>query len=411
MRLGNLHKTISADRLLTATVLSADVLRSYPWLVFSSGLSVRLWVEPPLSFISALAIICGAAVLFGRGLAPRFHTIGARVAVFFLSTLAILLLTRLENGGGYALWDSNWFGYASQKPLQLIAGLGFSLFLVWRGITISRKDLDVKYLRSNLAIGTGAFVALTLVWSVRSGPLAGQRLFATLAPYALGYLFFALFALGIGNFLTLRKSLNVKSVSDRFSRRWLLLLLGAVAGMVIATLLISSGVSLNLTLLLRPLSTMAGWLTQGFIYIVLYPFGYVLIGVEWLGKAVVNWLAGLPGPKRFLSLEGLRDFANNANIKSGQPPDQLFSIIKWIILVIVVALAVYFLWRLLRRYWKGNQEKGYEVIQESIWSWSGIQGDIRSLLKGLGGRPHRSRRHASAPAGIHDHRTETTRYS
>jgi len=142
---------------------------------------------------------------------------------------------------------------------------------------------------------------------------------------------------------------------------------------------------------------MAGWLTTAFIYFIVYPFGYVLIGVEWLGKAVTNWLAGLPGPKRSLSLEGLRDFANNANIKSGQPPDQLFSVVKWIVLVIVVALAAHFLWRLLRRYWKGKEEKGYEVIQESIWSWSSVQADLRSLLKGLGGRPRRSKSHPSPP--------------
>ena len=398
MKLENLQKRISVDRLLTATVLLSDVLRTYPWLMFSSGLSIRLWAEPPLSFISALAIISSAAILFGSGFGAGLRRGGARVPAFLLSAAAVLLLTRLENGGGYSLWDSHWFGYASGKPLQLIACLGFSLFLAWRGIAISRKDLEVKYLRRNLAVGVATFAALTLIWSARVGPHAGQRLFATLAPYAFGFVFSSLIGLGMGNFLTLRKTLDIKSAAaDHFARRWLLLLLGAVTGLVVAALLVTSSLSMNLALLVRPLDVLSAGITAGLVFLFLHSFGYVLVAIEWLATPVVNWIASLSGRNQSITLEGFRDFADNANIGSGGMSPDLFSALKWAVLAIVVFLAAYFLWRLLRRYWRGSEDSGYEVVHESIWSWSGIGEDLRSLLRGLGGRSPRSRVYASPP--------------
>ena len=161
-----------------------------------------------------------------------------------------------------------------------------------------------------------------VVWAGAQGLDAGRRMFGALAPYILGYFFAALMGIGISNFLSLRKGLAGKpKATDLFARRWLLLLLGIVLGIVVVGAIIASGLSLNLmTLILQPLNTVAGWLAIAFLYVVGYPLGYLVEGLSWIAQLIINWLTSLVNAKPFESPE-FGEFADNANkIQSGQVP-------------------------------------------------------------------------------------------
>ncbi len=399
MNVDALRKSVSVERLLTATAIFAEVLRAYPWLILLSGLSISGWTEPPLSFLSALVILAAITFVLSVTLGGGLHLAEVRIATLSLGILLILFLTRLENGGGHALWDMAWFEYASGKVVQLVASFGFGLFLIWRGITISREELRTDYLYRNFAIGIASFVLLMVIWAAALGLDAGRRMFGALAPYILGYFFAALMGIGMSNFLNLRKGLAGKpKATDLFARRWLLLLLGIVLGIVVVGSIIASGLSLNLvTLIIQPLNTVAGWLATAFLYILGYPLGYLMEGLGWIIRLIINWLMSLLGTKPFEAPE-FSEFADNANkIQSGQVPEAWFVIIKWVLFVAILTAIIYFLSRAIYRYWKGNDDKGYEEIHESLWSWSGFSGDLKAFLKGLADRFRRSGVHSSPP--------------
>ncbi len=399
MKFEPIRKAASVERLLTATAILAEVLRSYPWLILLSGLSISGWTGIPLSFLSALIIIAVVTIVLSVSLDRGLHLAEVRIATLSLGVLAILLLTRLENSGGVALWDLAWFDYASGKMVQLVASFGFGVFLVWRGIAISREELRTDNLYRSFAIGVASFVVLMVVWVTALGLDAGRRMFGALVPYILGYFFVALMGIGISNFLSLRKGLAGKpKATDLFARRWLLLLLGIVLGIVVVGGIIASGLSLNLvTVILEPLNTLAGWLGIAFLYVVGYPLGYLVEGLSWIVQLIVNWLTSLINAKPFEAPE-FGEFADNANkLQSGQIPDGLFTIIKWAVLLAVLATVVYFLSRAIYRYWRANEDKGYEEINESLWSWAAFSGDLKAFLRSFGDRFRRAGGHAPPP--------------
>jgi hypothetical protein len=399
LKFATFRKSINVERLLTATALLAEVLRAYPWLLLVSGLNISGWPGVPLSFLSALVIITAVTFVLSNALRRGLNLAEVRVATLSLAAIVILFLIRLENSGGAALWDLAWFDYASGISVQLVGAFGFGLFLVWRAISISREDLRIDWLYRNFAIGVAGFVLLMVVWAGAQGLDAGRHMFGALAPYILGYFFAALMGIGISNFLSLRKGLAGKpKATDLFARRWLLLLLGIVFGIVVVGAIIASGLSLNLmTLILQPLNTVAGWLAIAFLYVVGYPLGYLVEGLAWIAQLIINWLTSLVNAKPFESPE-FGEFADNANkIQSGQVPEAVFMIIKWVLFLAILSVIIYFLSRAIYRYWRGNDDKGYDEIHESLWSWAGFSGDLKTFLKGLGDRFRRAGAHASPP--------------
>jgi hypothetical protein len=396
LKLAAVVRHASVERLLTGSVVLAEALRAYPWLVLLSGLSISGWTETPLSFLSAFLIVGAVTLVLGIALARGLHLAEVRIATLSLAVIIIMLLTRLENSGGHPIWDPAWFGYASGIAVQLTAAFLFGLLLVWRGITVSREEPRTDSLYRNFAIGVASFVLLMVVWATALGIDTGRRMFAVLAPYILGYFFTALMGIGISNFLSLRKGLAGRpKATDLFARRWLLLLLGIVFGIVVIGAVIASGLSLNLmTLIIQPLSTVAGWLAIAFLYVLGYPLGYLVEGLAWIAQIIVNWLTGLINAKPYEPVE-FGEFADNANkIQAGQVPEALFMALKWALLLAFLSVVIYFLWRAISRYWRGDGDKGYEEIHESLWSWAGFSGDLKAFLRGLGDRFRR----AAAPA-------------
>jgi hypothetical protein len=395
-----LVKNFKVEGLLTTTAVFTETFRAYPWLILLSSLSIKGWAEPPLSFLSALAVISVVTVVLSVSLARGLHLAEVRIGTLSLGMIAIILLTRLENGGGYGFFDLGWFQYASTITMQLIASVAFGVYLMWRGITISREELGSSYLYRNFAIGIGGFIFLTVVWAATQGRQSNQHLFSTLVPYIVGYFFAALMGMGIANFLSLREGIfGKRKATDLFARRWLLILLGVVGGIVIVGSLLASALSLNLVaMIIEPLNKAAGWLATGFLWLLGYPLGYLVEGIGWVIQVIVTWLLSRLHPQQVLQSPEWQDFADNANkIQSGQIPETLFNLVKWIVLLALLALVIYLLGRAIFRYWRGNGDKGYEEINESLWSWGSFKDDLNSFLRGLTDRFRRSGPHVGPP--------------
>jgi hypothetical protein len=388
-------KIPSVDRFLVVLTVLSEVLRAYPWLLLFSSFSIVNWTAPPISFLSALIIISAVTLILRLTLSHGLSLAEVRIAALSTGVILVLLTTRLEMHGSYRIWDIGWFNFASTMLVPIFAALLLGLFLVWRGIVTAREELHTDYLYKNFVIGVVGFVILMIIWALTLKVNTNTQLFRTLVPYILGYFFTSLIGMGLSNFLSLRKGMATRpKATELFTRRWLLILLSVVMVILVIGSLIASTISSNLmALIINPLNVLAGWLATAFLYVIGYPLGYLVEGVYWLGQIIINWLMSLFTAQPFQQIESIEFGDTTQKIQTGNFPEGLMILLKWILILAVVSLIVYFLTKAIFRYWRGPQEKGYEEVNESLWSWKGFGADVRAFMKNLTDRFH--------PGGVH----------
>ncbi len=384
-KIRSFSKIATIPRLLIVLTVLAEALRAYPWLILLSSLGIMNWVDPPFSFLSSLIIISVVAIILHLTLYRDFRLNEVRIAALASGIICLLLVIRLEMHGGYGFWDFGWFTYASQNLVAVIAGLLFGTYLIWRGIAVSRGDQQTDHLYKNFIFGVAGFVLLMIVWASTARINTNEHMFATLVPYILGYFFTSLMSLGISNFLSLRQGMASRpKATELFTRRWLLILLGVVTVIMIVGALLASTFSYNLiTWIIQPLDTLAGWLLTAFLYVIGYPIGYLVEAVYWVGSYVLAWLMARLNSQEMMQIEMGEIGDKTEEIVTGSFPATLGTVLQWVLLLAVIGVIIFFLSRAIFRYWRGAQEKGYEEINESLWSWNIFGADVKSFLKGF----------------------------
>jgi hypothetical protein len=379
-----LNRLLRLETLVAPAVVLMETLCIYPWVVWVGSLTFLHWEKAPLSLLSSLVILGTTAYVANTTLAKKWPLNKARLATLGTALVLVLLLTRLEHGGGYALWDVGWARFARENLSRLLGALGFGFYLLWRGIVSGRERLEVSYLYHNFALGVGGLILLTIIWAATSRLVTKPLTFTTLGPYVLGYFFVALMALGLSNLKTLRKRVSgTGNISDLLTRRWVLLLLSIVLVIVLVGTLIASTLSVNvMTLILPALSVLRDWLAAAFLYVVLYPIGYLVAGLFYVVRFLLQFLRG----NQPWENPEAPDFGDLPEIIRGEPnhlPPELMLALKWTLLALVVGVIIFFLAKALFRYWEGAGQKGIEEIHESLWSWKTFRADVRSFFRNL----------------------------
>ena len=385
VKLGSRVRQVArVETLLPVGAVLGEVLRLFPWMVLLASLGFFGFDTPPLGVLSALAIVAVTVFAVRWALGSGWSLGNVRLLTISVSVALLLVLIRLENSGGYGFWDIAWGNYAVDQLPALGSALGFGLVLIWRGVTVGREPLNVDYLYRNFVIGIVGFVVLMLAWALTSNFHHGQNLFASVVPYVLSYFFVALMTLGVSNFLSLREGSRTRPKAvDLFARRWLLVLLGVVLVVILVGAIIGSTVSFDLTgAVTRAAGVLGDWLLTAAKYVIGYPLGWLATVIYWVANWLINLFRGSARPMEGQGDPGeVPDDLKQFNMDS-LPPGLLLAI-KWVLVALAVALVVYILARLITRYWRGTQEKGFEEVHESLWSWTGFRADLKSFLKGM----------------------------
>jgi len=242
-------------------------------------------------------------------------------------------------------------------------------------------------------------VLLMIVWASTARINTNEHMFATLVPYILGYFFTSLMSLGISNFLSLRQGMASRpKATELFTRRWLLILLGVVTIIMIVGSLLASTFSYNLiSWIIQPLDTLAGWLLTAFLYVVGYPLGYLVEGIYWVGSYVIAWLMARLTSQEMMQIEMGEIGDKTEEIVTGSFPATLGAVLQWLLLLVIIGVIIFFLSRAIFRYWRGAQEKGYEEINESLWSWNIFGADVKAFLKSFTDRLRPGGAHLAPP--------------
>jgi hypothetical protein len=380
-------RTLEAGHVIALLAVLLEVLWAYPWLVWIGKWGIVGWPEPPLSLGSAaaLALVVEATSRFSLGRAWPMRRV--RLVTLSIAIALLAALIRLELGGDYAIWNTDWISYAQERLSLVVGGLAFGMYLIWRAISIGRESLSFDDLYRKFLIGLAALAVLLALWGATSKSSEFRRVLASAGLYVVAYFFTGLLALALINLRSIRaEMLRSEGASGLFNRRWLSLLLGVILAILGVSLAVASVFSLDLArLLVHPLNVLANWLLIGFLYGVGYPLGVLAAALIYLLRFLVHLLGRgkPPEPLNPTDISGmLSDLRKGAEEQGarGIPAEALLAL-KWGLVAVAALLIIFVLARALFRYGKGRPEDEIEELSESLWSWQGFKQDLRAFLK------------------------------
>jgi len=388
-RLTNLKWT--ANVLTPVMVILMEVCWVYPWLFWVGKWQTLVLQRPPLSLVS-LILLVGISFLVTRFfLGKRWRLRWIRLSLVSIGLVTIFLLVRIEYGAGFGLLSGQWFVRMAQilldsfsHPHPVVISLVAGVYLWWRGMSWGRSFLNFDYIYHSFLVGLIALVGLILVWGINAGAGTLGNLFTTAGLYVAGFFFFGLAALALGNRQAIhQKMLRRGEVVQVFSRRWFFILFGVIGGIILVGIGVASIFSFDLVAFVgRQLSLVADLLLQVLYYLAL-AVGYLLVGLFYIGKFILNLLRGEQTMEPFQppNFDNLRPLQQDTATQALSP--EVILVIKWAFFAIVAAAVVFLLARAVSRYGSSRAKEEIEETHESLWGWDVFKADLRLFLSML----------------------------
>lgn len=377
---------LSAGNVLLVAVLLVEGSWLYLWMVLMGRWDGFRMGEIPLSPLPIVLIpwlSYHSSQLFGQ---QRWSQEKAQWVTGIAVVMLLLLVTRLENGGGYGLFDPEWIGFAAQNlvgsfPSSLHVTLGGSVYLWWRGYKLAQGKLDQEQVVHSFLVGLGGIISALLVWELatRSGQefqaTEGQSVFVTII-----FFFSGLSALALSHIL--RVNAEVAQIERRgqpVASHWLLVLPAVVTGVLTLGWVISAIYSLDLWSPLVTMISLAGDGLSFLLYYALMPIVYLAVGFIYIFRWIAARLGA--GSQTTIQLPDLGALRAIPQTTADAESPLWALIVKWVLVLVVAAVLVYFLARLLLRGApRPTEAKEFVEDHESIGNW---QDFMRDLLIGL----------------------------
>ena len=374
-----------ASALLIATLL-VEGLWFYLWMVWMGlwgGLDLGEIPLTPVSILILLWTSYHTVQILGQ---QRWSNKKAHIVAGCFVVLLLVFVVRLENGGGYGLFDLGWMRFAAQAladsfPSAILVTFLGGAYLWWRGYRLASGGLHQEQVLHSFTVGLGGIILGLLVWEVafRSGvgftATRGQSLLITIAFFAAG-----LPALALSHLMRVRADMaQLEGPAPLLNSHWSLVLLGVIVGMLVAGGIVAVLFSFNLWGALLWLLSMVSNVLAFLVYYLLFPVAYLVVGLIY----AIQWLISLRGPVpqpdfRVPDLSALRA-APDSGEAAGVPVWVV--LVKWGILLLFLSLVVYFLARLLLRVrGRSASEQALVEIHESLGTWKDF---LRDVLQGL----------------------------
>jgi hypothetical protein len=359
-----------------------EVFWSYAWLVWLSSISALGWSHPPLNLISCLAQAVFCEVLSRFSLARKWSLRKVRLIVLPSSLVLLLLLLRLNLGGGYALWESDWPNFASGHIVELVIGLLFGIYLTWRGLSVGGVENSFRVVYNRFLIGLGALIFLLIIWGITGGQV--REIGSSAGLYTILFFGTGLLALATANLEALRAELvQHQEAAAAFNRRWISLLLVLVLVILGIGIAFASIFSSDMAATIgQALGTLGNWLLTALIYC-LYPIAFIASGFYYLARWILSLLRHdqTPEPMEGMGAQDWKDMVQGQS--AVQIPEAVLLALKWGMVLLVVGLVIFFLARILVRRSQGKSQEDIEEVHENFWSWGLFSADLRAMLAWL----------------------------
>jgi hypothetical protein len=376
-----------------------EVFWIYAWLVWLSYIPALRWESTPLNLISCLALGVAVEIVVRLTLAGRWSLQKVRLVVIPLSFLLLIILMRLNLGGGYALFDTGWFKFIPQQVTSFIFSGIFGLIIIWRAISTGQQDNSFTSLYHRFVFGLAGIILVLIVW--RFGSPDTVSIWQGVGPEILLFFGCGMLALATSNLEKLRMEMRQQQeATASFSRRWISMLIILVAAILVIGVLVVSLLSVDTGAdIVNFLGKLGSWLLEGLLYL-LYPIGFIAQLLFYVVRFFVNLLRGESTPQfDMLNPNEMPEYVQQGG--EGALPAVLVTVLKWLVILAAAGLIIYFLSRLLARNWKGKTEEGVEEVHETLGSWSLFKADMRHILAWLFGWLRRRKPPAVNPPAVY----------
>jgi hypothetical protein len=371
-----------------------EVFWSFAWLVWLSSITALGWAHPPLNLISCLVQAVFCEILTRFSLARKWSLKRVRLVVLPSSLVLLLLLLRLNLGGGYGLFDSGWAVYTAGHITELVIGMVFGVYLTWRGLSTGGEFNSFRVVYNHFLIGLGSLVCLLIIWGLTGGQV--RTIGSSAGLYTILFFGTGLLALATANLEALRTELvQHQEAAAAFNRRWISLLVVLVLVILGIGIAFASIFSTNLAAaILHALGIFGDWLLTALIYL-LYPVAFIASGFYYLARWILSLVRQEQTPQEMEGMN-MQDWEKLAKGQTGVPiPEAVLLALKWGMVLLVVCLVIFFLARILVRRSQGKNQEDIEEEHENFWSWGLFSADLRTLLAWLFRWVHRKKTAAS----------------
>ncbi|UCH43779.1 MAG: DUF4129 domain-containing protein [Dehalococcoidales bacterium] len=388
-RLLNLNWIVTA--LAPLAVILMEVFWVYPWLVWLGKWQKLVWNRPPLS-LASLVFLVGVSFLATRYFRSRPWPVRwVRLSIIASGLLAAFLVLRFEYGAGFSLLSGQWFVHTADIVLDsfsnthpVVLALPAAAYLWWRGIHWGNSTLYFGDIYRSFINGITALVALIIIWgfSMGFGTLAG--LASTVGIHVAGFFFFGLMALALGHLRGIQQRMLREESGAVFSRRWLFIVIGVVAVIVLLGVGVASIFSTEFVSMLGEFFGAIFDLLRQAIYYIFIPIGYLVEGLVRMGQFFISLIrrGSYDYPTANFTDPGELPVAASTQ---GIPEGVILGL-KWAFFVIIAAVVVFLLIKVISRIRPFRAEVGIEEIHESLWSWQGLKTDLLLYLSTLWSR-------------------------
>ena len=359
----------------------------YLWMMWLSNWKALGVEEAPFHLASVLLILLvsyySVQVLGQQRWSDRKSHVVAGIFTFAV----LVVVARVENGGGYGFFDLGWLDFARDRlagafPTGLQASIIGGVYLWWRGYRIAHEGLDREHVLHSFRVGLVAMALGLLVWE--AAIRADLEFTATRGDAVVITTLFSvssLSALVLSHLVGVRAELaRQEGVPQAFSEQWSLITVGMVGGMMAMGWMIVGLLFINFwPPVLKLLSFI--YIAVGYVlYVLLLPIAFLTAGLVFVAQWVVSRF-GTDTPTTFQlpDLDALRRIPEDSEALAQTPIWVVVA--KWGLILLIIGVAIYVLARLvLRSRYSSVQREAVKETHESVGTWDDF---IRDVLVGL----------------------------
>jgi len=389
-------------RLLPAVIVLLELLWSYSALVAVSEWGWIGWNSPPLSLPGAIVL---AAIALAPAMLAESGTWSAeRLRAFILpiQVIVLILVVRIDLSGGYGLFDFDWFSYIGGDISFVVGAAAYSVFLLWRGISVTAELPSMETLHRRFLLGLIA-VLMAFVFAMVTDESGDDRHpMVSLGVYGVAYFGAGMLSVALANLRNIRREMQRRSDDSAPSlRQWMVFPVVVVAAMVVVSLLVSAVFSFDIAaLLLIPITLVAKGVTTIILYGIIWPLGFVAGGLIWLLQKLGGTVEPEPdgdGGAPELTEEGPAFVEENAGYML---PDSVVLAIEWTVGIIAAIIVILILRKALSKFRRGSKDEDEEGDSESLGAWEGMRGDLLTFLATILGLFRRKRDPPAQPPPV-----------
>lgn len=381
-------RAATVERIVLAALVVAESAWVYALLaIIGIGLGGG---GSPLGWLAVLSVLAVSATV-----ARMLQTVALPDAVRYatqmaLGALVIYLAVASHVAGGQPFLDLGWIGnlFAESQDGRYIQrgviGSIAAVVLWWRGGRMAAADPLPDALGFSFRLGA-FFLSLAVVVDLVSD--------TDIHTFPILFLFFAAALAGLG-----AGRLAPGSERSAGAGPWLKVVLAIVVAVLLLGLLMSLLRKENLAFFTGPVATVLGWIGKGVFYAVVVPVSYVV-------NAIVSWVTSLLKEGTSTGIDTPISFGEQFLNQPDTGTPTYVTVIEWFLLVVVVAVALYFLARAFRRR-RRLRFSEVEGVRESVREGADPAYDLANLLFDLlpsGLKRHRGAKRiafAGGPPGI-----------